>query len=205
MAKVPLNGKRPSPKRVQDWISSVLNPIIDGLRREQGLLERKTWHWLPTRESFEYLHPVASFVAEIYRDNLDDFLLKNADLRPLIKKHDEALADVSAAVSAIFQKLMGPKTAQIRNSARFSDELRWKYFASFVAANLKEIPPDEPVALEYERLLPKAESVVHDEKADAESKAKVFRSRVDALLDACVELRTSLADQYGARIIPVEY
>ena len=200
-----ITGKRPSAERVQDWISSVLNPVIEGVRREDRLLEMKSFHWLPTRHAFEYLHPVGAFVAEIYRDNYEDFLLKNPELQPLIRRHDEALEDLERAVSLVYEKLMGPKASRLKASAHLGEDARWKYFAAHVAANLKDMPSEEELAQEYQRLLPKAVGIVHDEKQAAESKAKTLRARVAAFLNACVELRTDLADEYGARIIPVEY
>src|SRR5262245_32133715 len=77
-----------SAARAQDWISSVLNPIIDGVRREISLLG-KPLRWLHETRSFEYLHSIAGYIADIYFDNFEDFLEKHPKLRLEFRRHDE--------------------------------------------------------------------------------------------------------------------
>src|SRR3990172_3504916 len=97
---------RISPGRAQDWISSVLNPIIDGLRLQKRFLPDGPWRWIPHLGAFEYLHPLADYLAETYRDNYDDFLRKQPALRQPIARHDGLLKELRSAVRAAYMMLI---------------------------------------------------------------------------------------------------
>lgn len=198
-----------SAERAQDWISSVLNPIIEGVRREMSLLG-KPLHWLPETRAFEYLHPLASYVADIYFDNYEDFLEKYPKLRGEFRRHDDALDELGRAVAEGYDRLVedlvfkaGLAAATLGHDLTDVDR---RYFMAFIAGGHLELPARFHEHDVFNRLPldVRDPAQLHDVKRQRLSAAQKLDGIDREIHDQLVKLRTALADQYGARIQPVE-
>jgi hypothetical protein len=94
---------------VQAWVYTILNPLIESLRREARLLEKGnlTWRWYSRR--CEYIRPIVEYVDSSHGPNYEDFLAdeQNAGFGGRFEKHDQALAEVESTASQFFSGLMG--------------------------------------------------------------------------------------------------
>lgn len=88
------------------WIVTVINPILDGLRREDFFLRRKNWTWRYSTKGFEYLRSVAEYVDRSYRDNLVEFHFWYPTLGRVIDGRDDALKRLAAMCDTAFQHLL---------------------------------------------------------------------------------------------------
>lgn len=105
-------------RRVEAWVHSVLNPIIEALRREQLLLERGDLSWRAYSGSCEYIRPVEEYLDPAQVPNLEDFLADplNPGFAAEFSQHDEALREVESKATQFFGRLM--------NSELFSNQIR---------------------------------------------------------------------------------
>ncbi len=198
-------------ERAQDWISSVLNPMIDGLRRESRFLPAGPWRWLFETRAFEYFHPMKEYVAEIYLDNFDDFMAKHPKLKPEFHRHDVTLAELQDAVALAFDTLHA--SSQLRaDLARFAaarrvDDLGQQYFLASLASGYQELPSSFSNYEVYNsfpfELRREAETLMSEPRSKACDAARRLDSFNKKLLESLQSLRTDIADRYGARIMPV--
>ena len=98
-----------SPQRAQDWITSVINPVVGALQRETRFLPDGPWFWHHRARKLELLDKIPAYVSEFYLPNLDDLLRKQPRLAAQFKVHDEGIGDLAKAVEASFDRLMGPQ------------------------------------------------------------------------------------------------
>ena len=77
--------------RAQDWINTVINPVLDGIRRELRFLPSGPWRWQPNTRSFEFFLPAKAYVPHPYGDNYDDFVEKYDGMREALAAHDGLL------------------------------------------------------------------------------------------------------------------
>lgn len=105
-------------RRVEAWVHSVLNPIIEGLRRERFLLERGDLSWRAYSRSCEYIRPVEQYLDSSQLPNLEDFLADplNPEFADEFRKHDLALLEAESRAEQFFRRLM--------NSELFSNQVR---------------------------------------------------------------------------------
>lgn len=194
--------------RAQDWITSVLNPIIDGLRREKRILASGTWSWIWTRQDFEYLHPISQYVSALFSDNLDDFLAKNSKWKREFEAHDRALGELGHAVRGIYDVVLQDEALrdELHPFAKAHRHGR-EYFASYVASGFKELPSDYGLSESYNEaagLRSKALKIAESHLQEARTAASRLVKRVDQMLPQLVVTRTRIADRFGAQIRPVD-
>lgn len=105
-------------RRVEAWVHSVLNPIIEGLSRERFLLERGDLSWRAYSRSCEYIRPVKQYIDPSQLPNLEDFLddPENSGFAERFHQHDHALGTLESSANRFFDGLT--------NSTLFSDEVR---------------------------------------------------------------------------------
>lgn len=95
-------------RRVESWVYTVLNPLIEALRREGVLLKKGnlTWRWYSRK--CEYLRPIIEYVEDSHRPIYEDFVADNLskEFNADFENHDKLLAQVEARASRFFDGLM---------------------------------------------------------------------------------------------------
>lgn len=213
-------GKQPSgatlkgvsPKRAQDWITSVINPVVGALQRETRFLPGGPWFWHHRARRLELLDKIPAYVSEFYLPNLDDFERKHPGIAKQFRVHDQGIADLAKTVEAAFNRLMGPAGQAFREYAlsRLKPEDRdtIDYFAAYIAGNAVKVTErfsHHEIYNSDSKLQSLGRECVAKELEEALEIARHLRTKVDALDDALVELRYGLADKYGLRIVPVDF
>ena len=74
------------PRIVRAWFDTVINPLLDGLEKEQWWLARQNWTWEVQPPGLESIHRVQAYVN---RDNLDHFTQHYPNVVRAIEEHDK--------------------------------------------------------------------------------------------------------------------
>ena len=98
----------PHSKRVEAWIYTVLNPLIESLRREVFLLEKGNLSWRWYSMKCEYLRPVAEYFDYAHQPNYEDFVgdALNPGFVDLFRQHDETVVRVESKAVEFYERLM---------------------------------------------------------------------------------------------------
>jgi hypothetical protein len=200
--------------RAQDWIDTVINPILDGIRRELRFLPMGPWRWPPNLRTFEFFLPTKEYVPHPYADNYDDFIEKHQGVREGFDGHDSTLARFDTELAGAFDALsadQGAFKAEVdasltgRGHYGVSEEDR-DWFISFVAGNFERLPDyytgHDTYNVHATRLLAAGRGVLARAKIDVPGVARQLADIDTKLVKQLVEVRRDLADHYGARIRP---
>lgn len=212
-------GTKISRERAQDWISSVLNPIIDGLEVEQRHLDAHLWVWEPIAKRFEYLRSISDNVSEFYRDNLEDFLDQYPHFKDQFDEHDQLLPRLASIAVTGYELLRNHPDGesfrllfqQAAENVRLDiPEHALDYFCAQVASGFQTLPDNYANAqLFNERIRPWIEQLKGGKLADAlrdgSNLAMQLKETATRLRDGLKACRKEIANRYGARIRPVEW
>jgi hypothetical protein len=127
-------------RRVEAWIYTVLNPLIESLRRELFFLEKGNLTWRSYSQHCEFIRPIAEYIDPNHLPNYEDFLADslNSSFGPQFKNHDDSLSRAETTASEFYALLMQ------------SDEFRRRVKVSFeeyelTAKSAPRYPGLEPV------------------------------------------------------------
>src|SRR5260370_25740525 len=132
--------------RVQAWVYAILNPVIEGVRRELQWIEKGKLSWRFYSKKCEYIRPVVEYIDANQSPNYEDFLADgmNEGFKSGIDVHDNAVFTVEAAATTLFDGLM--------RSALFLNEVKKAFDEYKLRAHDKPQYPDPD---SIERDLPK--------------------------------------------------
>src|SRR5438874_188584 len=94
-------------RRVQAWVYTILNPLIESLRREVYLLKKGNLSWRWPSKKCEYIRPIVEYLDKSHLPNYEDFLADelNPEFKGHFDKHDQAVAELESAASQFFAGL----------------------------------------------------------------------------------------------------
>jgi hypothetical protein len=126
--RLPHSQRKIGPNIVRSWFDTVINPLLQGLGSERGLLSRRNWTWRFEQECLISIAHVESFIAFEALDNLDQFLnlgpTAAQECRPLIGQHNELVEHLTAACGALHRALTASaKLAALYENAKLDTEL----------------------------------------------------------------------------------
>ncbi len=99
-------------KRVAAWIYAVVNPAVESLRRETGLLQHGNITWRYHNRQCEYVRPIRHYVEGNYRPIYDDFLADNPPFKKKFASHDQAVSRVEDAAGRYVESLVTDREFQ---------------------------------------------------------------------------------------------
>lgn len=99
MKKPNIKEQKPviGPNNVRAWFETVINPLLDALDVESGLLRKKNWTWQFQAGGLESIRHIIVHIALEARPNLELFTQLNPDIAELLEKHDKAVDKLSQA------------------------------------------------------------------------------------------------------------
>jgi hypothetical protein len=145
-------------ERVKAWVYTILNPVIDSLRRETELLKSGNLSWRVHSRRCEYIRPIAELIDANQQPNLEDFLVEHPTFGDRFTQHDSALAGLEQATTESVQLLLKAPSfqGQVRKCLEHYEgmlpfnpthpdlrELPGKiaeYIAEFIANNSRSLP-----------------------------------------------------------------
>lgn len=89
------------PNNVMAWFETVINPLLDALDVERGLLRKKNWTWQFQAGGLESIRHIIGYIALEARPNLDLFIQLNREIADLLEKHDRAVDQLSRACAEL--------------------------------------------------------------------------------------------------------
>ncbi len=104
-----MDNERPrQERRVAAWIYVVINPIIDSLERELGLLENGKLSWRSDTSRCEYIRTIQEYVDSRQWPNYKDFLheKENEVFLKAFGTHDADLERVNAEAERLYKWLL---------------------------------------------------------------------------------------------------
>ena len=95
-------------RRVEAWVYSVLNPLLDSIRRELLLLGRGDLTWRAYSKGFEYIKPIKEYFDPSQLPNLEDFLADplNPGFASEFAAHDRAVDETSSRARQFYDGLI---------------------------------------------------------------------------------------------------
>jgi hypothetical protein len=141
-----VNIPPPRANRVQAWVYAILNPVIEGVRRELQLFEKGNVSWRFYSKKCEYIRPVVEYIDGNQLPNYEDFVADgiNEGFRASIDAHDGAVFAVETTATTFFDGLM--------RSSLFLNEVKKAFDEYKLLAHDKPQYPDPD---SIERDLPK--------------------------------------------------
>ena len=100
---------RIGPRIVRAWFETVINPLLNALRAENTLLQKKDWTWQFYQTGLEMIKPVTQYIDADAVDNLEQILHFYPSLKTKIENHDEA-------TDRLFQACRGLHTTIVSRS-----------------------------------------------------------------------------------------
>jgi hypothetical protein len=105
-------------KRVEAWIYTVINPIVESLQRELELLETGNLSWRYYSQRCEFIRPLQEYLDGAQWPNYSDFLQENQEFKERFQIHDTGLDALNNSASALFGTLISnPQFLQVVESS----------------------------------------------------------------------------------------
>ncbi len=91
-------------KRVQAWIYTVMNPLIESLRRETRLLDEGNLSWRSYSKRCEYVRPIREYIQSPQWPNYEDFVADqlNSGFTGRFERHDRQVAELESTATRFF-------------------------------------------------------------------------------------------------------
>jgi hypothetical protein len=89
------NAFKKGARRIEAWVYTVINPLIEALKVEKSFLNDKNWTWRYQIKSLEFILPLEKYVDSASLPNFEDFLKANPQIERKRKKHDDLRAALS--------------------------------------------------------------------------------------------------------------
>ena len=192
--------------RAQDWINTVINPILDGVRRELRFLPGGPWRWQAKTRAFEFFLPVKDYVPHPYLDNYDDFVEKYAAVRGEFGVHDGLLVGFAKEFESGFDILSADRGSfKAEIDGIVPEDLR-DWFIGYVAGGFLHVPDyyvgHDVYNARADRLLATGRDALAQAKVDVANFSQQLAALDARLVKQLVDVRRELADHYGARVRP---
>jgi hypothetical protein len=94
---------RIGPRIVRAWFDTVMNPLIEFIELELGLLERRNWTFSFGARTLDLIQPVKQ---RLYNANLQQILQMNGTLSANLETHDAAVETLRSNVVALYDALV---------------------------------------------------------------------------------------------------
>lgn len=121
----------PSPQIVSAWFQTVINPILDNLKIEIGLLSDKYWTWRYKVMNLESIRNIEEYIEPAYRPNYEQFSQQQQEVRKIIELHNRGVNILYRCCKSMQEGLEKlPSLRQKYEDAIKSDEDK-KLFGSF--------------------------------------------------------------------------
>jgi len=195
-------------ERVKAWVYTILNPVIDSLRRETDLLKSGNLSWRVHSKRFEYIRPIAELIDVNQQPNLEDFLAEHPTFGERFNQHDSALAILEKAVTDYVEGLLRASDfrEQVRESLDdYESRLREanptypdlreprdktaEYVAEFLANNSRSLPRHYTLYAFWKEYAAKFDAIF---RAFAEPTYHGVKGKTQELLDISQRLRIDL-------------
>ena len=99
-------------RRVEAWVYTVINPLIEALKVEKSFLKDKNWTWRYYTKNLEFIIPLEKYVDSASFPNFEDFLKANPQMERKRKKHEALREALSENCRIAFSHLLALEAFQ---------------------------------------------------------------------------------------------
>lgn len=99
-----------SSRRVEAWIYTIMNPVIEAMRQEAHLLERGNLSWRYYSRRAEYIRIIYEYIEPHNTPNLEDFLADNEQFTDKFRQHDKVLRTAEQTATEFFEAVTSSST-----------------------------------------------------------------------------------------------
>ncbi len=206
-----LGGPKLTIQLVNDWIGTVLNPLIWGLSRELDVMSR-SWTWRQYNGDFEHLAPAKKLVGYHYWPNCEQLFQYQPELAQKVMVYDQAVDQLrtrcTEAHSALLQAPEFKEIVQGLPPVRHSERPDFpRYLAEYTVNGIEELPSDYEIG---ELWNPRAHifldlgSRFEPIRAVRVAGDRLRQAAID-LQQLCTALRDTMADEFGVPRVPSRY
>ncbi|HEY6348171.1 MAG TPA: hypothetical protein VI636_02055 [Candidatus Angelobacter sp.] len=93
-------------RRVESWIYTIVNPLIDAMRNEVWWLDKRNLSWRFYSRRAEYIRPICDYIEPHNLPNLEDFLADNETFKSKFEGHDKTLQIATDRAATFFDILI---------------------------------------------------------------------------------------------------
>lgn len=211
---------RKGSRRVEAWIYSVINPLIEALKVEKSFLKDKNWTWRYETKSLEFIFPLEKYIDSASLPNFEDFLKANPQIERKRKKHEELRAALSENCQIAFNHLVSLKDFQNKISSSLALYQReeptsehprgavpekdfHKLIAQYVVNQIKDLPSHYTTSKFWMRFKDKLfEFRIGNEFEKLDASGRQLEDDDDRLLITLQDLRSALSEEYDVPSAP---
>jgi len=106
------DAPRKGTRRVEAWVYTVINPLIEALRVEKSFLRDKNWTWRYETKDLEFILSLERYINSSSLPNFEDFVKAKPQLARKTKNHDDLRVTLSENCQMAFDYLVAEKAFQ---------------------------------------------------------------------------------------------
>lgn len=217
------NVPRKGTRRVEAWIYTVINPLIEALKIEKSFLRDKNWTWRYQIKSLEFILPLEKYVDSASLPNFKDFLKTNPQIERKREKHDDLRTALSENCQIAFNYLAGLETFQDKAKSFLSIYEKenptegypggaipqkdfGKLIAQYIVNSVKDLPDHYTMSKFWSRFIDEFLQFRTSEvfqKLDASGQQ--FEKGDERLVMTLENLRSNLCEEYDIPAAPIPY
>ncbi len=217
------NAVKKGARRVEAWVYTVINPLIEALKVEKSFLKDRNWTWRFQIRNLEFILPLEKYVDTASLPNFNDFLKANPQIERKMKKHNDLRAALSENCGIAFNHLVLLEAFQdkIQSSLSIygkenpSEEYPGgavpekdfdKVIAQYIVNWIKELPSHYATSKFWARF---ADEFLQFRTGDVFKKLDAsgmqLKNEDERLLKSLEDLRSTLCEEYDVPAAPVYY
>jgi hypothetical protein len=217
------NVIKKGPRRVEAWVYTVINPLIEALKVEKSFLKEKNWTWRFQIKSLEFILPLEKYVDSASLPNFEDFLRANPQVERKRRKHDDLRAKLSENCEIAFNCLIASdpfedrvklflsiyekeKPAEEFPGGAVPEKDFDKLVAQYIVNSIKELPGHYTASKFWSRFGGELlQFRTGDVFENLDASGEQLENEDDRLLKSLEDLRSTLCENYDIPAAPVYY
>jgi hypothetical protein len=106
MMKMDNKKSKKGTRRIEAWIYTVINPLIEAHKIEKSFLRDKNWTWRYSTKNLEFILPLEGYMDSAYIPILRDFFNTNPKIEKKRKKREDLRAALTENCQIAFTYLI---------------------------------------------------------------------------------------------------
>lgn len=205
---------RKGSRRVEAWVYTVINPLIEALKIEIAFLQEKNWTWSYETKDLDFILPLERYIDSASLPNLEDFLKVYPSMGQEWKNHEDLRRTLSENCLIAFNRLIALRTfkKKVESSCSIFGEYPGgavpkmdfdNLIAKYVVNQVKDLPEHYTTSNFWARFGHEFfEFRIRKEFEKLDLSGKQLEEHDDHLLMKLKDLRSTLCEEYDVPHAP---